>query len=152
MLRDLASDAALSAALRASVPAEDIRPEYFEELLERTSGKNLRWFFDSWVYQDRGLPDLAIASVFPTRGAGAGQYLVAVDVANDGYADTEVPVTVRSQSASLTERVRVLGRSKTTHRFLIDGTPTEVVLNDGSIPEVQASVHQQALTVAANKP
>jgi hypothetical protein len=152
MLRDLASDAALSAALRAYVPAEDTRPEYFEELLERTSGKNLRWFFDSWVYQDRGLPDLAIASVFPTRGAGAGQYLVAVDVANDGYADTEVPVTVRSQSASLTERVRVLGRSKTTHRFLIDGTPTEVVLNDGSIPEVQASVHQQALTVAANKP
>jgi hypothetical protein len=152
MLRDLAGDTALSAALRAYVPAEDTSPEYFEHLLERASGKNLRWFFDSWVYQDRGLPDLSIANVFPARGSGVGQYIVAVDVSNDGYADTEVPVTVRSQNSSVTERVRILGRSKATHRFSIEGLPTEVVVNDGSIPEVQASVHQQALTVAEKNP
>jgi hypothetical protein len=148
----LAGDTALSAALRAYLPAEDASPEYFEHLLERASGKNLRWFFDSWVYQDRGLPDLSIAGVFPAHGAGAGRYIVAVDVSNDGYADVEVPVTVRALNSSVTERVQVLGRSKATHRFLIDGPPTEVVVNDGSIPEVQASVHQQTLTMAEKKP
>ena len=149
MLRGLAGDTALSAALRAYVPAEDTRPEYFEELLERASGKNLRWFFDSWVYQDRGLPDLAVTNVFPTRGSGSAQYLVAVDVANDGYADVEVPVTVRSLTSSVTETVRILGRSKATHRFSIEGAPTEVLVNDGTVPEVQASIHQQTLRAAA---
>ena len=152
MLRDLAGDTALSAALRAYSAADDTRPEYFQHLLEQTSGKKLQWFFDSWVYQDRGLPDLSIANVFPARAAGAGQYLVAVDVSNDGYVETEVPVTVRSQDASATERVHLLPRSKTTHRFLLQGMPTEVSVNDGTVPEVQASIHQQTLTVAKNNP
>ncbi len=98
------------------------------------------------------MPDLSIANVFPARAAGVGQYLVAVDVANDGYAETEVPVTVRSQDASATERVHLLPRSKTTHRFLLQGMPTEVSVNDGTVPEVQASIHQQTLTVAKNTP
>ena len=98
------------------------------------------------------MPGLSISGVFPARGTGAGRYIVAVDVSNDGYADVEVPVTVRALNSSVTERVQVLGRSKSTHRFLIDGPPTEVVVNDGSIPDVQASVHQQTLTMAEKNP
>ena len=150
MLRDVTSDAALAAALEAYAPEQDSSPDYFEHLLEKTSGKDLRWFFDAWVYHDRGLPDLSIAGVFPSRSATAGQYLVALDVANDGYADAEVPVAVRSGDTSVTERLLVPARSKVSHRILIQGLPTEVQVNDGTVPEVQASVHVQTLNAVAS--
>ena len=86
MLRDLAGDKALGAALRAYDPAADTDPAYFEKLLEQTSGKDLRWFFDAWVYHDRGLPDLSIVNVYSSRTTQADQWLVSVEVANDGYA------------------------------------------------------------------
>ena len=100
MLRDIAGDKALAAALQAYNPAQDTEPDYFEHLLERSSGKDLRWFFDDWVYRDRGLPDLSIAGVYPSRLARQ-QFLVAVEIANDGYAEVEVPVTVKVSMALL---------------------------------------------------
>ena len=142
MLRDLAGDKALAAALRAYDPAEDTSPEYFEQLVEKASGKDLKWFFRDWVYNDPGLPDLSIGGVYPSASALAGQYLVAIDIANDGYAEAEVPVTVRSEKTSLTERVRIPARSKISHRMLIQGTPVEVQVNDGVVPEIQASIHR----------
>jgi hypothetical protein len=151
MLRDLAGDAVLSAALRAYVPAEDTTPEYFEKLLEKASGSSskandLRWFFDAWVYHDRGLPELSIAAAFPTEAAVEGQWLVALDIANDGYAEAEVPVTLRSQRTTVTEQLRLPARSKVSRRMLIAGQPTEVQVNDGTVPETQESVHIKALT------
>ncbi|HYK37909.1 hypothetical protein [Alloacidobacterium sp.] len=147
MLRDLAGDKALSAALRAYDPKQDTAPEYFEHLVEQASGKDLKWFFDDWVYHDKGLPDLSIAGVYPTASSQAGQYLVAIDLANDGYAAAEVPVTVRSQGGSQTARVLIAGRSKVTHRMLVPGLPTEVIVNDGVVPEVQASVHRRDINM-----
>ena len=147
MLRDLAGDSALAAALKSYVPEDDTAPEYFERLLEKSSGKDLRWFFDAWVYHDRGLPDLSVAGVFPSRSSVAGQYLVAIDISNDGYAEAEVPVTVRSDATTITERLRVPARGKVSHRMLIQGLPTEIQVNDGTVPEVQASVHRQNLTL-----
>ena len=116
-------------------------------MLEKTSGKDLKWFFDAWVYHDRGLPDLSIAGVFPSKAAVAGQWLVAVDINNDGYAEAEVPVTVRSHDTTVTERLRVAPRSKTSRRILIGGLPTEIQVNDGTVPEVQDSLHIRKLTV-----
>jgi hypothetical protein len=150
MLRDLAGDKALSAALRGYDPAQDTSPEYFEHLVEQASGKNLKWFFDDWVYHDKGLPDLSIAAVYPSATSQAGQYLVAVDLANDGYAAAEVPVTIRTRSGIQTERVQIPARSKVTRRILITGLPTEVVLNDGVVPEVQASIHKHEITMTNN--
>lgn len=152
MLRDLAGDKALSAALRAYDPNQDTAPEYFEHLLEQASGKDLKWFFDDWVYHDKGLPDLSIAGVYPTASSQAGQYLVAIDLANDGYAAAEVPVTVRSQGGSQTARVLIAGRSKITHRMLVPGLPIEVTVNDGVVPEVQASVHRRDINMTNAKP
>ena len=145
MLRDLAGDKALAATFAAYDPAADTRPEYFEQLLEKTSGTDLGWFFRDWVLSDKGLPDLAIAGVYPSRSTQPNQWLVAVDVQNDGYCETEVPVTVHSVTTALTERIRIPARSKISHRFLVTGQPTEVDVNDGSVPEVQASVHQRLL-------
>ena len=59
----------------------------FERVLERSSHKDLKWFFDDWVYRDRGLPDLSIANVAPrelTAKDGRGGWLVAVEVRNAG--------------------------------------------------------------------
>ncbi len=146
MLRDLVGDAPLAAALTAYVPADDTTPEYFEHLLEKTSGKDLKWFFDDWVYHDRGLPDLSISGVFPSQSAVDGQWLVALDISNDGYAEASVPVTVRSKDAIVTERLRIPAKGKISHRVLIGGKPTEVQVNDGTVPEVRESEHVTTLT------
>jgi hypothetical protein len=150
MLRDLVGDKALAAALRAYDPTQDTAPEYFEHLLEKASGKDLKWFFDDWVYHDKGLPDLSISGIYPTASSQAGQYLVAIDLANDGYAGAEVPVTVRSQATTQTVRVLIPARSKVSRRLLIQGLPTEVIVNDGVVPELQASIHRRDITMTNN--
>jgi hypothetical protein len=163
MLRDLAGDPALSAAFRAdslvasnpvangaaqNASKDSSKPNSrsaFEKLLEETENHpDLAWFFADWVDADKGLPDLSIGGVFPTP-ASAGNWLVAVHIANAGYASADVPVTVRSGSGSgltsVTQRARVPARGQTTARILIQGKPTEVQVNDGTVPETQASVH-----------
>lgn len=150
MLRDIAGDKALAAALQGYDPAEDTRPDYFEQLLERTSGKDLRWFFDDWIYRDRGLPDLSIAGVYPNRLARQ-QFLIAVEVANDGYAAVEVPVTVKGVDGSVTDRVRVPAHGRITHRMTFQENPTEVDVNDGTVPEVESNIHRKLLTTAVTR-
>lgn len=156
MLRDIAGDATLSAALRAYDPAKDLGPPtvpgQFETLLEQAGPRHdLSWFFSSWVDADKGLPDLTIDSAFPTS-AGSGNWLVAVNVSNAGYADAEVPVTVRTADATVTQRLRVPGHGKAVQRILIQGKPTEVQVNDGTVPETQASVHVTTLEDAPATP
>jgi hypothetical protein len=150
MLRDLAGDDHLAAALQAYAPEQDTVPDYFEKLVEKSSGKDLKWFFDAWVYQDLGLPDLSITGVFPSKTSGTTQtgsneWLVAFDLSNDGYAEVEVPVTVTSTATTITERLRIPPRSKISHRILIGGLPTELRVNDGTVPEVQDSIHIRKL-------
>ncbi len=145
MLRDIAGDGALASALQAYNPAQDSTPEYFQKLLERASGKDLEWFFEDWVYHDRGLPDFSIARVFPHR-EGREQVLVAVDIVNDGYAAAEVPVTVKGMSGATTERVRVPARGRITYRIPFSDDPIEVDLNDGTVPEVRDSIHEKIIT------
>ncbi len=143
MLRDLIGDEALASAFRAYDPAQDAASgaDLLEKLLQASSsGKDLSWFFADWVDADKGLPDLSIESVFPSP-AQSGTWLVAVNLANAGYAAAEVPVTARTGKTTVTERVLIPARSKVVHRLLIMGRPTEAQVNDGTVPEVQASVH-----------
>ena len=157
MLRDVVGDATLSAALRAYNPAQDVSkgfgrdtgPGSFETLIEQAGTRHdLDWFFGEWVDADKGLPDLSIESVFPTAQP-AGNWLVAVNLANSGYASAEIPVTVTSEGTSVTQRIRIPARSKAVQRILIQGKPTEVQVNDGSVPETQASVHVTKLEDAS---
>jgi hypothetical protein len=147
MLRDLAGENALGRALREYQPGSDATGTGFEQVLERASGKDLKWFFDDWVYHDRGLPDLAIAGVYPNKASAPGSYIVAVDVTNSGTVEAEVPVSVSSGTTTVTERLRVPAKSRISHRFLLQGEPAEVAVNDGTVPEVEASVHRQTLAV-----
>jgi hypothetical protein len=143
MLRDIAGDKPLAAALQAYDPAADSTPDYFEHIVEHASGKELKWFFDDWVYRDRGLPDLSIVGVNSSPAAHEGLFLVAIDISNDGFAEAEVPVTVRSHDSTLTDRVRLDGKAKTVHRMTVNGQPIEVIVNDGTVPEVQATIHKR---------
>ena len=153
MLRDLAGDAALSAALRAYSPAEDaahgLNPtagsDYFEKLIEQAGlRRDLSWFFSDWVDADKGLPDIAIDRVFPSHTEG-DSWLVAVNLTNSGYAAAEIPVTVSNAAASVTQRVVVPARGKATQRILLQGQPTQVQANDGTVPETEASIHIRSL-------
>lgn len=147
MLRSLAGDDALQQALLSYRKDHklDHDPMGFEHALEQASHKDLRWFFDDWVYRDRGLPDLSIASVtpsqLPTRGGKSTGWLVAVDVHNDGDATAEVPVTVRSGELTATKPLRVEPHSNVSIRIIFEGTPDQVQVNDGSVPEQRESQH-----------
>jgi hypothetical protein len=180
MLRDLAGDPAISSALRAyydslanpnsANPAANLASLHadttvvgnsavrstFEKLLEATEyHPNLSWFFADWVDADKGLPDLSIEGVFPAA-ASVGNWLVAVNLANAGYAAADVPVFVRSgygsDLRSVTQRVRVPAHGKTSARILIQGKPSEVQVNDGTVPETQASIHITKLEDPAQAP
>ncbi|MGO9323310.1 MAG: hypothetical protein ACLP07_02015 [Terracidiphilus sp.] len=167
MLRDLAGDVALSAALRAYSPADDaargLGPnahfEYFEKLIEQAAAnsgessslgpnsntrRDLSWFFSDWVSADKGLPDISIDSAFPSHTEG-DNWLVAVNLSNSGYAAAEIPVTVSNPQTSVTQRVIVPARGKVTQRILIQGRPAKVQANDGTVPETEASVHVRTL-------
>jgi len=153
MLRDIASDPTLSAALRAYDPAKDTDTGYFQKLLEQAGQrKQLGWFFNDWVYKDMGLPDLSIESVYPSAASVPGSFLVAVNVANNGYAAVEAPVQVITGLTTVTQRVLIPGRNKAVQRILIQGDPTEVRLNDGTIPEAQATIHSKTIEETPTKP
>jgi hypothetical protein len=150
MLRSIVGDDALKHALQLYREDNmDSDPKEFQRVLERTSKRELGWFFDDWVYRDRGLPDLSIASVTPraidqigNKGSG---WLVAVEVRNDGGAVAEVPVTIRSGTLTTTQRLRIPGRSSASTRIVFEGTPAEVLVNDGTVPEVESSVHTKQI-------
>ena len=151
MLRSIVGDDALKQALQTYRldPSLDRDPIGLQRTLEKSSHKDLRWFFDDWVYRDRGLPDLSIVSVTPSQltsraGLPAG-WLVAVEVRNDGFAMADVPVTVRSGNAAETQRLRIPGRSSASTRIVFAGTPAEVQVNDGGVPETQSTIHTRQL-------
>jgi len=146
MLRSLAGEDAMKRALKLYREDKlDVDPKEFQRVLERTSKRELGWFFDDWVYRDRGLPDLSIASVTPRAldkiGDKGPGWLVAVEVRNDGDAAAEVPVTVRSGTLTATQQLRIPGRSSASTRIVFEGKPDEVLVNDGSVPEVMSSIH-----------
>ena len=149
MLRDVAGDDALAKALRAYQPGSDTKGTGFEQAIERTTGKDLNWFFEDWVYHDRGLPDLSIAGVYPNKASVPGSYIVSVDISNSGTAGAQVPVSVSSDTTTVTEMLRIPAKSRVSHRFVVQGKPAEVAVNDGTVPEVEASVHRQTLTMKA---
>jgi hypothetical protein len=139
----------MARALRAYQPGSDTAGTGFEQVLEQASGQDLKWFFEDWVYHDRGLPDISIAGVYPNKASVPGSYIVSVNVTNSGTAEAQVPVSVSSATTTVVERLRIPAKSSVSHRFLLQGQLAEVAVNDGTIPEVEASVHRQTFSAAA---
>jgi hypothetical protein len=144
MLRDLVGDDRLAAALRGAneegAPGADPSAAFQAALMTTGPGANLKWLFADWINADHGLPDLSIDKVFP-NAVQSGNWLVSVTLTNAGYAAAEVPITVRSATNTTSEHVFVPARGTVTPRLLVQGKPTEVQVNDGTVPETQASLH-----------
>ncbi|HXE90061.1 MAG TPA: hypothetical protein VNK82_03760 [Terriglobales bacterium] len=134
MLREMLGDAPLQRALHAYRAEDDRTPAYFQQLLEKESGRSLEWFFDDWVYRDRGLPDFRVVSTYPRPIVGGG-YSVTVTVENLGGAAAEVSVTLRAEGGEATQRLRVPARDKASIRITVPTKPRDVLVNDSSVPE-----------------
>jgi hypothetical protein len=140
MLREIVGDTALSAALHSYTPSDDKDARYLETLIEAQSHRDLKWFFDDWVYHDRGLPDLRIAEVYP-RQVEEGSYLVTITVENRGGAGAEVPVTAHIVKGETTQRLLVAAKSTASIRIVTPVLPQQVTVNDGSVPERESETH-----------
>jgi hypothetical protein len=149
MLRGIVGDKPLATALREYDAGQDTSPAYLQHLLEQAANQPLDWFFRDWVDRDRGLPALSVEGVTPSRGSGEDSYIVAVTISNAGTAVADVPVTIYSADATVTERMRIDGKSRATRRFLVHGSPDQVQVNDGTTPEIEASVHRRNIVERA---
>ena len=133
MLRDMVGDGALERAIRSYHPDQDKNASYFQRLLAAQYHRDLEWFFDDWVYRDRGLPEFHITEVQP-RKLIPEDWSVTVAVENSGGAGAEVPVAVRSAQGEERKRVEVRAHEKASVRIPIPVTPQQAVVNDGSVP------------------
>jgi hypothetical protein len=152
LLRSTVGDAPFKRALqtyreevRHADPRSPEDPRGFQRVLEAASRKNLSALFDDWVYNDRGLADLSIVNVtprdLPARNGKGVSWLVAVEIHNAGAVNADVPVTVRSGTLTSTQRVNVPPHSNVSTRIVFEGTPQEVQVNDGTVPETAEPIH-----------
>jgi aminopeptidase N len=138
MLRDMVGDEALKQAIAKYRAADDKDPKYVERLVEAAAKRDLGWFFDDWVYHDRGLPDLRVQSAHPWKTEKDVQFIT-VTMENLGNAGAEVPFTVRSEGGEVTKRIEVRAKSTATTRIELPGAPSEIVVNDGGVPGSDSS-------------
>jgi len=155
MLRDMLGDDAFKTFILRYRTADDREGSYVQHLLENagSSHRDLEAFFDDWVYRDRGLPEFRIASAFPrqlvpTSAASKPNYVVAVTVENTGSAWAEVPLVVRAGRDERAVRVVVEPHSKAVARVPFPGVPDEVIVNDGSVPELDVSDNRFELKIS----
>ncbi len=134
MLRDMIGEDALKQVIHNYRAADDKDSKYMEQLIAAAAKRDLGWFFDDWVYHDRGLPDFHVLAVHPWKSTKETQ-IVTVTIENLGGAGAEVPFTIRFGSGQITRRIEVRGKSTATTRVEVPGTAAEVVVNDGSVPE-----------------
>ena len=116
MLRDMIGDDALKKVLAAYRPEQDITPSYMQQLIEAQTKHDLGWFFDDWVYHDRGLPNFHVVAVYPWEAVG-DTHVVTVTVENLGNAGAEVPLILNMDKGEMTKRLQVLAKSKITVRI-----------------------------------
>ena len=134
MLRDMLGEPALKKAFAAYHPEQDKEPSYMPRLIQAQTKRDLEWFFDDWVYRDRGLPDFKVESAF-ARKTMNNAYLLTITVENLGSAGAEVPLTVKFAGGEIGRRLEVRAKSKAVIRVETAAAPAEIVLNDGSVPE-----------------
>jgi hypothetical protein len=138
MLRDMIGDADLKQAISIYHPQQDKEPSYMPKLIQAQTQRDLSWFFDDWVYRDRGLPDFKVDSAFTAKTLN-GTFMVTVTVDNLGTAGAEVPVIVKFGGGEMSRRLEVRGKSRATFRVETPAAPEDIVVNDGSVPESDVS-------------
>jgi hypothetical protein len=140
MLRDMVGEPAMKKALASYRPDEDKEQSYMQGLIQAQTKKDLDWFFDDWVYHDRGLPEFKIESAF-ARKTQPGAYVLTITVTNLGAAGAEVPLTVKYAGGEVTQQLVVRGKNNGVIRVEVPKPPEEVSVNDDSVPESETKSH-----------
>ena len=138
MLRDMIGDSALKKTITAYRPELDKEPSYMPRLIAAQTQRDLEWFFDDWVYRDRGLPEFKVESAY-SRKTMTNAFILTVTVDNLGAAGAEVPILVKFAGGETTKRLEVRGKNKASVRIETPGVPQEITVNDGSVPESKIS-------------
>ncbi|HET9742026.1 MAG TPA: hypothetical protein VFQ00_04690 [Terriglobales bacterium] len=139
MLREIAGERAVLDTLQQYDPAQDKEASYLQRLLEKNSHKDLEWFFDDWVYQDRGLAEFTISNAYARPSITNHIYLVSATVDNTGGASAEVPVIVHTDEGEIMSRLRVPAHGRSAVRVEVSSRPIDITVNDGSVPEADRS-------------
>jgi len=134
MLRDIIGEPALKKAFAAYRPEQDKDASYMPRLIAAQTQRDLAWFFDDWVYRDRGLPDFKVESAFSSK-TPTGSFLLTITLDNLGTAGAEVPVVVKFNGGEVMRRMEVRAKNKAVTRVEVPAAPQEIVVNDGSVPE-----------------
>jgi hypothetical protein len=134
MLRDMVGEPALKKAIAAYRPEQDKDPSYMPRLISAQTQRDLEWFFDDWVYRDRGLPDFKVESGF-SRKTMTGSFILTITLENLGTAGAEVPIFVKFAGGDVMKRLEVRAKNKAVIRVELPAAPHEIVVNDGSVPE-----------------
>lgn len=140
MLRDMISDSALKKAIASYKAEQDKDPSYMPRLIAAQTQRDLEWFFDDWVYHDRGLPDFKVESAF-AASTPIKSFMLTITLDNLGTAGAEVPVTIKFAGGDVTKRIEVRAKSKATFRVETLAAPQEIRVNDGSVPESDIANH-----------
>jgi len=136
MLRDMVGDRAMQSALAAYHPGADKDPSYLQRLVQNSSKRDLEWFFDDWVYRDRGLPEFHVEAAYTRPLLTEGKsFLLTATIENRGRAGAEVPVLVQTPSGERVVRVVAKAGEKGSGRIEVPVAPDKIVVNDGSVPE-----------------
>ena len=137
MLRDMLGDTAMQSALGKYRAGADKDPSYLQRLLQTGSKRDLEWFFDDWVYRDRGLPDFHAAAIYvrPLLSDPSKTFLLTATIEDRGGAGAEVPVLVQTPSGEKVVRVLVKAGQKESGRVEVPVAPDKITVNDGSVPE-----------------
>jgi len=151
MLRDMVGDPALRRALHSYRADQDHEASYIQRLVQAQTKQNLEWFFDDWVYRDRGLPDLQVESAYP-RKLLAGEYVLTVTVKNRGDVRAEVPVIARAPQGEMSHRVQVPAKGTAVVRIRIPAAPVGAMVNDGSVPESNPNNNALKITTQPQSP
>ena len=75
-----------------------------------------------------------------------------MEVRNEGTAVAEVPVTARSGEITATEKLRIPAGGSASTRIVFEGTPDVIQVNDGTVPELRATIHTREVRVTTVKP
>lgn len=134
MLHDMIGPAALKKAIAAYHPDQDNEPSYMPRLIAAQTHRDLEWFFDDWVYRDRGLPDFKVESAFSRKTLNK-TFILTVTLDNLGAAGAEVPIMIKFAGGEAKKRLEVHAKDKATIRVETPAAPDEILVNDGSVPE-----------------
>jgi hypothetical protein len=152
MLRDMTGNEAMQRAVSAYHSGADKDPSYFQRLLQASAKRDLEWFFDDWVYRDRGLPEFHVESAYtrPLLSEVNKSFLVTATIQNQGGAGAEVPVVIQTPSGDKSVRVVVKAGDKGTGRIEVPTAPDKITVNDGSVPE--ANLGNNVYEIPAKQP